>query len=94
MPVNETEGIRVRQQRALDERIAAARDAAGRLGLTMPLLVDDMDNAASVAFAAWPERIVIADRDGTIVYPGAPGPDGFDPAAAGARLAALHADES
>jgi hypothetical protein len=77
------------QQRALDERVAAARDTAARLGLTMPVLVDGMDNAASAAFAAWPERIVVVDRDGRIAYPGAPGPDGFDPAAARARLAAL-----
>jgi hypothetical protein len=86
LPANEAEGIRVRQQTALDERIAAARDAAERLGLTMPVLVDGMDNAASVAFAAWPERFVLVNRDGRIAYPGAPGRDGFDPAEAGAHL--------
>jgi hypothetical protein len=89
MSSNEEEGIRVTQQTRLDERIPAARDAAARLGLTMPVLVDGMENAASIAFAAWPERIVVVDRDGRIAYPGAPGPDGFDPAEAGRRLAAL-----
>jgi hypothetical protein len=86
---NEEAGIRVTQQTELAERIAAARAAAVRLELTMPVLVDDMENAASRAFAAWPERIVVSDREGRIVYPGAPGPDGFDPAEAGRHLAAL-----
>jgi hypothetical protein len=35
-----------------------------------------------VTFAAWPERLVVVGRDARIVHPGAPGPGGFDPAAA------------
>lgn len=89
MESNEEEGIRVRQQTELAERIAAAQGAATRLGLTMPILVDSMDDAASVAFAAWPERLVVIDGQGHVSYPGRPGPDGFDPDEAGAALAAL-----
>jgi hypothetical protein len=86
---NEQEEIRVLQQTSLEERIGAARAAASRLQLTMPILVDGMDDAASAAFAAWPERIVIVDRDGRIAYPGAPGPYGFDPEEAETRLVAM-----
>ncbi len=86
---NEDEGIRVTQQTSLEERIAAARGAADRLSLTMPILVDRMDNAASSAFAAWPERLVVIDTGGRIAYPGAPGPFGFDPDEAASRLASL-----
>lgn len=86
---NEEEGIRVLQQTSLEERIEAARAAAARLQLTMPILVDGMDDAASVAFAAWPERIVIVYRDGRIAYPGAPGPYGFSPEEAEESLSAL-----
>jgi hypothetical protein len=87
MESNEAEGIRVRQQVSLDERREAALDAAERLSLTMPVLVDGMDDAASVAFAAWPERLVVIGRDGRVVHPGAPGPGGFDPDDAERHLA-------
>jgi len=45
-----------------------------------------MDNAASEAFAAWPERIYVVGVDGRIAFKGGPGPWGFDPPAAGAAL--------
>ncbi len=89
MESNEEKGIRVRQQTELDERVAAAVAAATRLGLTMPILVDGMDDATSVGFAAWPERLVVVDSAGRIAYPGRPGPDGFDSAAAAAVLCAV-----
>lgn len=55
--------------------------------LTLPVLVDGMDNAVSEAFAAWPERIFVADRGGRIEFAGGPGPYEFDPDAAFAALA-------
>ena len=86
---NEEVGIRVLQQTSLEERIDAARAAAARLQLTMPVLVDGMSDAASAAFAAWPERIVIVDRGARIAYPGAPGPYGFSPEEAEESLSAM-----
>jgi Iodothyronine deiodinase len=91
MAANEEEGVLVAQQTSLEERIATARDAAAALGLTMPILVDGMDNEAASAFAAWPERIVIVGGDGRIVDPGAPGPFGFSPEEAEAHLSLLTA---
>ena len=52
-------------------------------------LLDEMDDAAGRAFAAWPERLVVADVDGRVAYPGSPGPWGFSPEDAEAELAAL-----
>ncbi len=73
----------------LDDRFAAARAGVERLSLTLPVLVDGMDDAVSNAFAAWPERIHVVGRDGRIAHAGGPGPFEFDPDASGAALAEL-----
>ncbi len=67
------------QHRTLDDRFAAARAGVERLGSTMPVLVDAMDDAVSNAFAGWPERIYVVRADGRIAYVGGPGPFAFDP---------------
>jgi hypothetical protein len=77
------------QQATLEERRARALETAERLGLGLPLLLDEMDNRASVAFAAWPERLVVVTADGRIAYPGSPGPWGFSPEEAEEQLVAL-----
>jgi hypothetical protein len=89
MPANLEDDAVVMQQTTLEQRRDQALETAARLGLTMPLLLDQMDNAASVAFAAWPERLVVAGADGRIAYPGSPGPGGFSPEEAEAALTAL-----
>jgi iodothyronine deiodinase-like protein len=89
MPSNVEEGVLVAQQTSLDERIATACEAADALGLSMPTLVDGMDNVAADAFAAWPERLVVIDGDGRIAHQGAPGPFGFAPEEAEEHLVAV-----
>ena len=70
----------------IDERFAAAREGVARLGLTMPVLVDAMDDRVSNTFAAWPERIYVVDANARIAFAGGPGPFEFDPDAAAAVL--------
>jgi hypothetical protein len=77
------------QHRSLDERCAAARAGVERLGLTMPVLVDGMDDAVSEAFAAWPERLYVAEPGGRLAYVGGPGPFEFEPDDAAEVLARL-----
>jgi type I thyroxine 5'-deiodinase len=89
MPANLEEDAIVTQQTTLEQRLEQARETATRLILTMPLLLDEMDNAAATAFAAWPERLVVAGADGRIAYPGSPGPWGFSPEDAEEQLVAL-----
>ena len=86
---NVEEGAVLDQQVTLDERRQHARETAARLGLTMPLFLDAMDNATSLAFAAWPERLVLVDTEKRIVYPGKPGPWGFSPEEAEERIVTL-----
>lgn len=42
-------------------------------------LVDDIANTANACYAAWPERIYVIEKGGTIVYKGGMGPFFFDP---------------
>jgi len=89
MQSNVDEGVLLRQHVTIDERFAAAREGVERLGLTMPVLVDGVVHAVSAAFAAWPERLFVADAGGRLAFVGGPGPFEFDPDAAAAALAEL-----
>jgi Iodothyronine deiodinase len=89
MESNAQEGICIPQHTTFDERLAAARLCEQRLKLTIPTLVDAMDNAVSRQFAAWPERIYIIGTDGLIVFKGGPGPYEFEPNAAAQALETL-----
>lgn len=86
---NVDEGVLLRQHATLADRFAAARAGVARLRLSLPVLVDGMDDAASEAFGAWPERIYVAGRAGLVAYAGGPGPWEFDPDAAATALAEL-----
>ncbi len=88
LPANLEDGAVLNQQTTLEQRRHQARETAERLGLSLPLLLDEMDNRVSVAFAAWPERLVVVGADMRIAHPGSPGPWGFSPEEAGAQLVA------
>ena len=89
MQSNIDDDVLIAQHTVIEERFAAARAGVARLGLTMPALVDGMDDAVSQAFAAWPERIYLVGRDRRIAFKGGPGPWEFDPDAAAAALSSL-----
>jgi hypothetical protein len=89
MQSNADDDVLLANHATLDDRFAAAREGVARLGLTMPVLVDDMDDAVSEAFAAWPERIYVVGTDARVAFAGGPGPFEFDPDAAAAAIAAL-----
>ena len=76
---NNEQGLRIPQHVSLDDRRTAAESCRTGLSLSIPVLVDAIDNSASIAFSAWPERIYIIGLDGLIAYRGGPGPFEFDP---------------
>jgi ClpP class serine protease len=39
-----------------------------QLDITVPVLVDGLENETADAYRAWPQRVYVIDRDGTIVY--------------------------
>lgn len=59
------------------------------LKLTIPCLVDDMNNTAQKAYAGWPDRLYVVGKDGKVAFKGDLGPKGFKPAEAEAALKKL-----
>jgi len=66
--------------RTLAERREVAGSCLAKLELgQLPALVDDLDDAVSVAYAAWPDRLYLVDAQGRVAYHGGRGPFGFAP---------------
>ncbi len=79
MDSNVAEGIVYVQPQAADDRIGVANACAVGLKLTVPVLVDDMDNTADIAYNGWPERLYVLSVDGKVAYQGGKGPYEFYP---------------
>ena len=47
--------------------------------MSIPLLVDDMEDSADTNYRGWPERLYVINADGRVAYQGAKGPYGFNP---------------
>jgi len=75
------------QPKTLAQRIAIANDFTQRFKFPLPFGIDEMNNAANDAYAAWPERLYILDDSGRISYKGGNGPFKYDPKEVRAWLA-------
>ncbi len=63
-----------------DERKAGHADLCViKLDIKFPTLVDKIDNRAELAYAGWPDRLYLIDKDGRVGYKSAKGPAGFKP---------------
>ena len=74
---NEQDSVLYAQPTTLAERTEVASACALRLDLTMPMLIDDLENSTDRKYYALPDRLYLIGRDGHIVYRGLPGPFGF-----------------
>ena len=79
MPSNETDGVIFNQPRKWNERQTVAQACCTKLNLSIPCVVDTIDNSVDNLYAAWPERIFVIDRTGRVAYAGRQGPWGFKP---------------
>lgn len=48
------------------------------LHITLPVLIEEMDNVVDEAYGAAPERLYVIDGDGKVAYHGGAGPHFFD----------------
>ena len=67
------------QPQTFEERLLLAQAFQESMGTETTILVDDISNTANAAYAAWPERIYVIDREGRIAYKGGMGPFYFEP---------------
>ena len=79
VPNNLDDSVLYPQPTSSLEREEVASACVLSLDLSIPTLVDDMENSTDLAFGALPDRLYLISRDGRIVYRSAPGPFGFRP---------------
>lgn len=77
---NVREGIEFKQPTNKEERKGVAKTMCTKLELSMPTLIDGLDDAVGKAYSGWPDRLYLVGKDGKIAYKGGPGPRGFQPA--------------
>ena len=76
---NERMGIGFKQPTTYVERELIAKTCQRQIDLTMPVLVDRLDNAVERLFAGAPNRTYLIDQNGIVLYKGVRGPQGSRP---------------
>ena len=77
VPANKKDNLVFNDPTTIEERRNIAQEFAEQFEVTLPILVDTMDDKAEAAFAAWPDRIYVIDKNGKVAYKGKPGPFGY-----------------
>ena len=76
---NTREKILVEQPKTYDQRLDVAKTMCSKLEISIPTLIDGIDNKVGSAYAGMPDRLYLVGRNGRIAYKGARGPFGFRP---------------
>jgi hypothetical protein len=79
MASNDKDGVVIAQPKSAAERTSVAALCCEKLKMTMPLLVDDIDDRVGHLYSGMPDRLYLIDRAGKIAYKGGRGPFGFKP---------------
>jgi hypothetical protein len=90
---NDRAGISFAQPTTILERTGVAKKCCAALKMSMPLLVDDLDDRVGHAYSGMPDRMYVISRDGRVVYKGGRGPFGFHPREMEQALVLLLLDE-
>jgi hypothetical protein len=79
MSSNDRFGVALEQPKTQEARNLAASACCQALGLTMPLLVDTLEDDVNRAYSGFPDRLYLIDREGKVIYKGGRGPFGYKP---------------
>jgi hypothetical protein len=90
---NVRDKILIKSPTTIEERAMIASNCVNTLGLTMPCLVDTIDNTTQKTYQGWPARACIIGTNGVLEYISPPGPKGMNPDQIKAALKALLPEE-
>jgi hypothetical protein len=76
---NHRDGILIASAKNYEEKEGYASSCVRNLGIKFTTVVDKMDAKVELNYMGWPDRMYLVGKDGTIVWKGGPGPQGFQP---------------
>jgi hypothetical protein len=94
MKSNDDAGVAFAQPKTLEERSEVASKCCAALKMTIPLVVDEIDDRVGHAYSGMPDRLYLIDREGRVAYKGGRGPFGFTPGELDQAIALLLLDEA
>jgi hypothetical protein len=86
---NKREKILIKSPTTVAERAVIASNCVSSLNLSLPCLVDTIDNATQKSYQGWPARACVIGTNGIIHYISKPGPRGVNPDAIKKALEAI-----
>lgn len=94
LPSNDKLGISVAHHKDLAERRETAKSCCASLKMTIPMVVDEIDDRVGIAYSGMPDRLYIVDSQGRVAYKGGRGPFGYRPSEMEQVLIMLLLDEA
>lgn len=94
MASNDRDGVVFAQPTTNGERNAIAAKCCAALKMTIPTVVDEVDDRVGHLYSGMPDRLYLIDRHGHVAYKGGRGPFGFKPAEMEQQIAMLLAEEA
>lgn len=88
MQSNVKEGVLFRNPTTSADREKVANSCVRKLHISIPVLIDSIDNHVEQAYTGWPDRLYLIGKDGRIRFKSEAGPFGFDPEGLAAALQA------
>ena len=79
-PVGYAKELGITVHKDYGQRCSVASRLLNDKNMTIPTLIDGMDNKVNQAYKAHPDRIFLVRRDGRLAVAAARGPFGFEPA--------------
>ena len=80
MESNDRVGVSAAQPRSDLQRVEVATQCHDLLEMSMPVLVDGIDDRVGHAYSGMPDRLYIIDREGKVAFKSGRGPFWFNPA--------------